>query len=169
MKTWTNPITNQTWTETIFWAREDPICLLYSWQLQWFHSLEQKTIIMTIHFHCQQQDGSFHGKVFSILLCPLINHPLVSLSTPSVLFFQYTVTMKFPEWFYCTTSVEPCDLVIVKTNPCIFQLPSVMISKHEHESCGSCGAYKKSVFPCLITEMSDWFLEQWINIIFCVK
>jgi len=32
------------------------------------------------------------------------------------------VTMKSPEWFYCTTWRRPCDLFVEKACLCMFQL-----------------------------------------------
>jgi hypothetical protein len=51
-------------------------------------------------------------------------------------------------------------LIVVKLCLCMFQLAPVMISKHSHELCGSCGADKTCVFLRLVTKMSDGFLEQ---------
>jgi len=41
-----------------------------------------------------------------------------------------SVTMKFPEWFYCATLREPCDLIVVKTCLRMFQLVKITISAH---------------------------------------
>jgi hypothetical protein len=36
------------------------------------------------------------------------------------------VSMKFPELLYCPTGREPCNLIVVKTCLCMFQLAPVM-------------------------------------------
>jgi hypothetical protein len=38
------------------------------------------------------------------------------------------VAVKFPEWFYCVTYREPCNVILIKTHLCVFQLAPVMIS-----------------------------------------
>jgi hypothetical protein len=44
-----------------------------------------------------------------------------------------------------------------------------MISNHERQLCGNCGAGKASVLLRLVTKRNDRFLEQRINVKFCVK
>jgi hypothetical protein len=52
----------------------------------------------------------------------------------------------------------------------VFQLALVTISTHEERQfCVSCGADKTCVFLRLVTKMSDRFLEQRVNIEFCVN
>jgi hypothetical protein len=40
----------------------------------------------------------------------------------------HCVAMKFLKLFYCMTYREPCDLIIIKTFLCMFQLAPVTIS-----------------------------------------
>jgi hypothetical protein len=51
-----------------------------------------------------------------------------------------------------------CDLTVVKTGLCVFHLAPVMISMQT--SCGKGVAVIRREFLCLITKMSDRFLEQ---------
>jgi len=37
------------------------------------------------------------------------------------------VAIKYPESLYCATSRAPCDLIIVKTCLCMFQLAAITI------------------------------------------
>jgi hypothetical protein len=60
-------------------------------------------------------------------------------------------------------------LIIVKTCLCMFKLALLSISVHYRQFCGSCGVDNTCEFLHLVAEISDLFLEQRINIKFCVK
>jgi hypothetical protein len=65
--------------------------------------------------------------------------------------------------------MEPCDLIVVKTYLCMFQLAPVTIYTHERQLCGSCGADKTCVILHLVAKMSDRFLQQRMKTKFFVK
>jgi hypothetical protein len=57
----------------------------------------------------------------------------------------------------------------VRTCLCLFQLAPLTISKYQRQLFEILGADKTCVFLSLVAKMSDRFLEQPINIKFCVK
>jgi hypothetical protein len=65
--------------------------------------------------------------------------------------------------------MEICVLIVVKTCLCMFQLAPVTISTYERQLYGSCGVDSTCIFLRLVTNMSDRFLKQWIDIKFCVN
>jgi hypothetical protein len=72
-------------------------------------------------------------------------------------------------YFTARLTGEPCDLIVVKMCLYMFQLAIITISMPWPRLYGSCDADKTCVFLRLVSEMSDTFLEQRINIKFCVK
>jgi len=52
------------------------------------------------------------------------------LLIPCIYVKQHGMTMKLLGWYYCMTQRVPCDLIIVKTCLCMFQLAPVVISMY---------------------------------------
>jgi len=65
--------------------------------------------------------------------------------------------------------MDPWHLIVVRSCLCMFQLASFTISTYYSQLCGSCGADKTCVSTSRSKKMSDRFLEQGLNIKFCVK
>jgi hypothetical protein len=70
--------------------------------------------------------------------------------------------------FYCATSREPCDLIVVKHFFASFFLHQLQFQRIG-TSYMEVVALIRRVFPRLVAKMSDRFLEQRINIKCCVK
>jgi len=65
-------------------------------------------------------------------------------------------------------NLEPCNLTVIKTCLCMFQLPQLWF-QCINVTCVEVVALIRCVFLNLIIKMSDQLSEQWINIQFCVK
>jgi hypothetical protein len=74
------------------------------------------------------------------------------------------IVTSLPKYEYCCRS-RLCNLIVIKTCLCMFQLAPVTIATHWHQLCASCGPDKTCVFVCLIAK-NEWSVFRATN---CVK